>query len=114
MNQIYALPDKPSARDIIRRSIVAHPTTLRDRLIAQAEIHGNYNRLTSDRLAAESARTQRNACLAAYSAVGEEDIDEICGALSLMVITLNAAAKLQCLPPHMAQEAAAAWDAGER
>ncbi len=110
MTAIYALPAKPTARDIIERSIIAHPSLFREALIAQATMHDNYARLATDRLAARGAAAMASDCLSAYDAVGMENPDAICERCGTMVVALNVAAKLQCLPPHMKAEAAAAWE----
>lgn len=104
---IYDLPESPSARDIIRRSIVAHPSAFRDSLIAQAEMHDNYLQLSRNEAAKRGALTQKKACLLAYDIIGDdsqsddERADKIVANFSAGIIALNVAAKLQCLPPHV-------------
>lgn len=111
MTGIYALPENPSAIDIITRSIVAHPSTFRAALIEQAEMHDDYSRLTSNPAAARGANASKNACLKAYDYIGDGDnardrAETLCAETGPAVIALNVACKLQCLPPHIRTQAA--------
>jgi hypothetical protein len=103
-----------TAREIINRSILVHPSLFRESLIAQAEMHDNYAALATDSRAIAGAESMRASCLRVYDAAGTECIDEVMQNLGDMVVAVNAAAKLQCLPPHIKAQAIAAWDAGER
>jgi hypothetical protein len=98
------------AKEIIARSILLHPSLFRESLIKQAEMHDNYAQLSTDARARQGAEAQRNACLKAYDAVGREDADAIVSEIGPMVVALNVAAKLQCLPPHVRTAAAIEWD----
>lgn len=119
MTGIYPLPANPSAADIIERSIVAHPDTLRAALIAQAEQHDDYSRITHNERAKQGAIASRKACLIAYDTVGDDDqlnrerAEAICANVGAAVIVLNIACKLQCLPPHMRTAAAVGLDEGK-
>jgi len=116
MTGIYALPEKPSAADIIERSIIAHPSLFRDALIAQANMHADYVELSHNERAKQGARASKNACLIAYDTVGDEDQTEreraesICANTGTAVISLNVACKLQCIPPHIRTAAAVMLD----
>lgn len=111
---IYALPENPSAMQIIERSIVAHPSAFYDGLIAQAEMHGDYSDLSQNLQAKQGATAQCRACLAICETLrlvphligGSKEASEI----NTMIIALNAACKLQCLPPHIRTQAAIKWD----
>lgn len=105
------LSDKPTAREIIARSILMHPSLFRESLIAQAELHDNYANLTTNVRAAQGAAASRAACLRAYDAIGMDDADAIVADCGTMVIALNVACKLQCLPPHIRTAAAVEWEA---
>jgi hypothetical protein len=91
-----------------------HPSLFRGSLIAQAEMHDNYAALATDSRAVAGAESMRASCLRVYDAVGAGCIDGVMQNLGDMVVALNAAAKLQCLPPHIKTQAVTAWDAGER
>jgi hypothetical protein len=116
MNGIYSLPENPTAADIIRRSIVAHPSLFRDSLIKQAEMHDDYSRLTHNVRAAQGADASRHACLNAYDIIGDDDLSadeaaaKICAKTGTAVIALNVAGKLQCLPRHVLTAAAVKLD----
>lgn len=117
MNGIYALPENPSAVDIIERSIIAHPSLFRESLIKQAEMHDDYSRLTTNPRARQGAEASKTACLNAYDFVGSdleprEAAEQICKKTGTAVIALNVACKLQCLPPHIRTAAAVMLDEG--
>lgn len=113
MSGIYPLNDNPTARDIIARSIAAHPSLFREALIRQAEMHDDYAMLTTNIRAKQGARASWKACLAAYDAVDMGDVDAICSDCGTMVIALNVACKLQCIPPHIRTAAAVTWQAAQ-
>ena len=115
MTGIYALPENPSAADIIERSIIAHPETFRAALIAQAEMHDDYSRVTSNAMAARGATASKDACLKAYDYVGDGSdarsrAETLCSETGPAVIALNVACKLQCLPAHIRTQAAIGLD----
>lgn len=122
MTGIYELPAKPTARDIIARSIVAHPSLFRESLIAQARQHRDTMDIHrhADRRAVEGMRSQRDACLAVESWLRRDDLTDQDKALAIVtdgvgaMIALNVACKLQCLPQHIRTQAAIAWDDGAR
>ena len=111
---MYDLPINPNAKDIITRSVVCHPSAFRDALVAQANMHADYEELSRNPLAKRGAAAQKNACLRAYDWLGRDDLPEgeraacIAGELNTMIIALNVACKLQCLPPHVRTAAAIA------
>lgn len=102
-----------TAKEIIARSILMHPTLYRESLIAQATIHDNYSRLTSNVLAMRSAESQRAACLRIYDSIAAEDVDSIVANCGTMIIALNVACKLQCIPPHVRTAAAVDWESAQ-
>ena len=116
MTGIYPLPENPTSADIIRRSIVAHPSLFREALINQAAIHDDYSQLTINARAAQGADASKLACLRAYDFVGcdnltdDERAAEICKDCGTMVVALNVACKLQCLPAHIRTAAAVSWE----
>ncbi len=77
-------------------------------------MHADYEQLTTNARAAQGANGSKLACLRAYDAVGEDDIEPIMADCSTMVVALNVACKLQCLPPHVRTAAAIKWDKGKR
>lgn len=113
MTALYDLPSNPTAADIVRRSIVAHPSLFRDALIGQAEQHDDYARFTNNTRAKQGAIASKRACLAAYDIIGDDDMSAddraaaICDDTGQAVIALNVACNLQCLPPHVRTAAAA-------
>lgn len=118
MAGIYALPENPTAADIIQRSIIAHPSLFRESLIKQAEMHDDYSRISTNPRARQGAEASKNACLVAYDTIGDEDqtprerANGICMKTGTAVIALNVAGKLQCLPRHMLTSAAIKLDEG--
>lgn len=104
------------AKDIIERSILMHPSLFREALIAQAETHDDYAKLTTDKRAAQGASASRAACLRAYDWIGRDDLSDgeraacIAAECGPMVIALNVACKLQCLPAHVRTAAAVDWE----
>lgn len=102
-----------TAFDIISRSIIMHPSLFREALIKQATMHDDYSRVTNDKRAAQGATSSCNACLRAYDAVGASDVDSILTDCGTMVIALNVACKLQCIPPHVRTAAAVAWESSK-
>lgn len=108
---MYALPANPTARDIIARSIVCHPSLFSEAL---------QNRENEDRryAASRDGRTKRaaEASARAYQRAREfaERLDLyeteraacICAETGPAIVALNIACKLQCLPPHMRTAAA--------
>jgi hypothetical protein len=109
------LPEKPTARDIIARSILLHPSLFAEAL---------QNRETEDRryAASRDGRTRQaaEASARAYQRArefaGRDDlpIEEraacICAETGPAVVALNVACKLQCLPPHVRTAAAISLD----
>lgn len=112
---MYSLPANPTARDIIERSIVCHDETFRTALIQQAEVHDTSAMFTPSERARQGAMASFKACLSAYDIIGRDDMTPYEKALFIgsdcgtMVIALNIACKLQCLPPHIRTQAAIAW-----
>ena len=99
-----------TASEIISRSIAMHPSLFREALIRQADMHDDYARVSQhNRRAQQGAESSRAACLRAYDAVGAEDVDAILADCGTMVIALNVAGKLQCLPRHTISQAAVDW-----
>jgi len=105
---MYDLPENPTARDIIQRSIVCHPSLFREMLIKQADMHDDYAKVTSDIRAKQGAIASMNACFFAYDAIDNDDVDAIVSRCGPMVIALNVACKLQCIPNHIRTAAAIA------
>lgn len=115
MSGIYPLPENPSAADILKRSIIAHPSLFREALIAQAEMHDDYANLTTNEGARRGAIASKNACLEAYDYVGDGDdaqsrADTLCGEVGPAVIALNIACELQGLTAHIRTQAAIGLD----
>lgn len=102
-----------TARDIIGRSILMHPTLFREALSEQARMHSRQALLyamPSQARSRQGAEASAKACLKAVAAIDAEDIDAIIAECGPMVISLNVAGKLQCLPRHVLTAAAVAWD----
>lgn len=115
MITIYPLPEKPTAHDIIKRSIIAHPTMFADMLRDRANEDYRYARDAINVRAAQGAKASGNAAMTAYHLIKEHNDDPencasiICEDCGAMVIALNIAYKLQCLPPHIRTQAAVDW-----
>lgn len=116
MAGIYALPENPSAVDIIERSIIAHPSLFREALESQAAMHRDYMHQASNPMAIAGAKTQKDAC-SMCAAILQHDYmspremaDAMCLAISTGIVALNVAGKLQCLPPHIRTAAACTLD----
>jgi hypothetical protein len=85
-------------------------------LIKQAEMHDNYAMMTRHIRAGQGAVASKNACLAAYDTIGDDDqtprvrAESICATTGTAVIALNEAGRLQCLPRHVITAAAVMLD----
>lgn len=113
---MYPLPDNASAADIIVRSLVCHPSLYGETL---GEAARNFSRdaatlsFHSIRETAERlSRAASNMAAGALHCAGADDAAEIAAHwVSLgadhWTTALNLAARLQCLPRHVASEAAA-------
>lgn len=118
MSGIYALSEKPSAIDIIERSIIAHPSLFVDSLRSQEIMHKGYSAQSTNRLAIQGAIASERACERAREFAGRHDLSEreraclIVAETGPAVIALNVACKLQCLPPHIRTAAAVMLDEG--
>lgn len=112
MTGIYPLPEKPSALDIIERSIIAHPSLFAETLDLQAAEHKRYAaNLANGERAKQGALASARACdAAAYHIRGEGGAAQIVKDCGQMVIALNVACKLQCLPAHIRTAAAVMWE----
>jgi len=115
MSGIYALPENASAFDVVLRSIIAHPSMLRESLERQARDHRAYRASCTIEGAERGAKAQENACKLAISFLDADCTDEeraigICGEMNSGLIALNVAAKLQCLPTHIRTQAALTLD----
>lgn len=115
MNGIYPLPENPTAHDIIKRSIVAHPKMFYNLLRDRANEDYRYARDAINVRAAQSAKASGHAAMTAFYLVKEHNYDPenctgiICEDCGAMVIALNIACKLQCLPAHIRTQAAIDW-----
>lgn len=116
MSGIYALPEKPSAIDIIERSIIAHPSLFADSLRSQEIMHKGYSAQSTNTLATRGANASARACERAREFAQRDDLSAreraslICAETGPAVIALNVACKLQCLPPHVRTAAAVMLD----
>ena len=100
-----------TALDIIERSIVMHPTTFADVVEAQEKQHRAYGAGLPDtlhgRTTARAVKSMADACRIVVGAIKSGDGDAaatsriIASDTGPLVVALNAACKLQCLPPHV-------------
>lgn len=115
---MYPLPANPTLADIIRRSIVCHPSLLakaldaiagEDRRFAasRAALHAltNVDAIINHAEQAETgARLTRGEHVDTFD--NESAADWAIAPLGVQIIVANAAAKLQCLPRHILTQAA--------
>ena len=102
------------------------PADFRAALIKQAEMHDDYARLARDPLAHRGAINQRDACLKLYDIAGNDASMEhkiaavmpspsgTAPTIGLMVVGVNAAAKLCDIPSHVRTAAVVAWEEGRQ
>lgn len=113
---MYALPAQPTARDIIVRSLVCHPSLYAEALAEARRTHAQARDIASMHQVRETAaRLAAAAQVMAHDAARCADTAEA-EALAQAWVThrgpdywataLNLAARLQCLPPHVKAEAA--------
>lgn len=84
--------------------------TFRANLIKQAETHDDYAQLTRNDRAVQSAKAQRNACLAVYDDAHYGALNDICDDLSKCVIALNVACKMLGISPAVRTKAILDWE----
>src|SRR4051812_36944265 len=100
-----------SVQDIIGGLTAGDPEAFRRALISQAEMHDDYASSARDARAKQGAIAQRNACLAAYDAVGSGDPSAIYEDLGRCVVALNVACKLTGVPAWERTAAIVDWEA---
>lgn len=109
------LPENPTARDIIARSILLHPSLFRDSLRGR-QIEDNAYAVSREGRTRQAAEASARAYERAREFAEREDlsIEEraalICAETGPGVVALNIACKLQCLPPHVRTAAAIGLD----
>jgi hypothetical protein len=87
-----------SAVDVIKRSIVCHPSLFADKIAAARDMHAAYSRETTNQQAAASARAMSGDCAGIIAAIAEENAERIVSDTSRLVIAFQAAADLQLVP----------------
>jgi len=113
----YPLPSEPMPRDIIRRSIVMHPTLLAEALDRAAATHRAAAASMMSRQACQAAHKLAHDCADAANAlraVGDVDAltdDFMAAGLGVWTSVLIQAARLQCLPQSVASQACERLDA---
>jgi hypothetical protein len=103
-----------SVRDVIRRSMICHPTVLAEALESSATTDQNYERgLTFRRDAETKAAVIRRytAALDAAVCVRVGKLDELCEDFSAMIQAFACACRLQLVPHATQQDIAAREDA---
>ena len=93
-----------TARDVILRSLVCHPSCFADAITAQRSNHLHYARMTHDQLAKRSAEKQADACQTITRIVEETDAHSaadlmMASGITIAVIAFNVAANLTLCPP---------------
>lgn len=112
---MVALSEKPSAREIIARSILMHPSLFAESLQARENEDRAYA-ASRDGRTRQSAEASARAYQRAREFAGRDDLSEeeraacICAETGPAVVALNVACKLQCIPPHIRTAAAVALD----
>lgn len=115
MPGIYPLPEKPSAVDIIERSIIAHDSLFRDSLRGR-QIEDRAYAASREGRTRQAAEASARAYERAREFVERDDLSEreraclIAAETGPAVVALNMACKLQCLPPHIRTAAAIGLD----
>lgn len=100
------LPHNPTARDIIARSMLLHPSLFREAMDSLAKVHRDFAAQTYNNAAAKAARDLSDACKMVSTLIYDGNIDSIMESLRYSIPALSAAGKLQCLPRHMITDAA--------
>jgi hypothetical protein len=104
-------------KDIIQRSLMMHPTLFIESLQTQAKTHREYAATCFVDGAKRGARAQERACERIIEWAQRQDLNPEEQALAIVsdgcgpfVVALNAACKLQCIPPHERTAAAVEYD----
>lgn len=100
------LPANPTARDIIARSMLLHPSLFSEAMDSLATLHRDFASKTFSPDAAKAARDLADACKMAAMFVRDATLDKIMESLRYSIPALSAAGKLQCLPRAMIIDAA--------
>ena len=105
------LPVNPSARDVILRSLVCHPTLFADAMTDVANVHANAASILAHHEAEHTAKRLVNAArtmgVQARTYATNAVLDSICrGGMDYWITALNVAGRLQCLPHSLLSEAA--------
>jgi ABC-type dipeptide/oligopeptide/nickel transport system ATPase component len=112
--KMYPLPQTPTVADIIERSATCHPSLFADALRDLAKVHADFMHSTADRKAAVAAGNAKKHAVQALQMIQKVEACEsarfIChefSSIGPMLQALTVAAKLQCLPRHLVQDALA-------
>lgn len=110
---MYALPENPTALDIIARSIACHPSLFADALKARYYQDREYAATRQDETATHRAvMASAKAAALAIEYVDRSDAEAFKDDMSAGIIALNIACKLQCLPAHVRTASALrTWEA---
>lgn len=84
--------------DVIKRSMVCHPSMLVEAMMGCVSLHARYSRETSDRMAAQSAYKMADACRHALVCIERDDADALLSNFSAKIQTFEQACRLQLVP----------------
>jgi len=102
------LPAEPNAIDVIKRSILMHPSLFREALVSANREDNRYAAIVheTDKRTWNAVKGRAIASSRAAEYVADEDAEAFGGDMAAGIIALNIACKLQCLPPHIRTAAA--------
>jgi hypothetical protein len=109
---MYDLPDNATAAQIIRRSVVCHPSLFAEALQSATDTHRAAAALMTNHQSRNVALKLEGACrsMKNWIACGEYEPDDtvasiMAGSFDYWISALNIAARLQCLPRHLVSAA---------
>jgi hypothetical protein len=100
-----------TARDVIARSLLCHPSTLAGRLMEVAKTHAGYSIVTPDATVAAIARRMGEKAFLAASHARVESIEPIMADFDQVIATLHCACELQLVPRSLRGDIAARMEA---
>ena len=96
-----------SMTDVINRSVVFHPSLLRDMMLAAAKTHWDYSNVAANKVAAGIALDMASNLRRMADELDMNDFDPEALELGERVQAFGIASKLHCLSPSLARDIAA-------
>lgn len=95
-----------TAIDLIKRSVLMHPTLFMDHLAMCLSNDLAYADKQPNSAIKRSVMASAKAYKAAIDAIEADEVESLTGTMGAGIVALNVACKLQCIPPHVRAAAA--------